>query len=373
MIDIQRIDTRKGLRSFVDFPHDLYAEDSNYVPELFIAQRDLLSPSSHPFHKHGEIQLFLARKNKKIVGRIAAIRNERHNDFNNTRDGFFGFFDCIDSKEVADALIEAVETWFADKNISTIIGPVNFSTNETCGLLIDGFDTPPVAMMTYNKPYYSSLLENKGFRKKVDLYAYKIIAGNFKDKPLRLHEALTKRLAAKNIMIRPISLKNFKREVASLLEVYNNAWDKNLGFVPMTKEEFEYLAKDLKLILDPDFCVVAEHEGKVVGFSLSIPDINKVLIKIKRGRLLPTGIIKLLTMRKKIKSIRVIALGVLEGYRKMGIEAIFYGDIIMKCQSKNIDTAEASWILENNQLMNTAIQHINGEIYKTYRIYDKPL
>ncbi len=373
MIRTVQIQSKKELAAFIDFPHDLYANDANYVPELFIAQRDMLSPSAHPFHKHGKIKLFLAYQDDKIVGRIAAILNKRHNEFNNSNDGFFGFFDCINNIEVAQSLINEVHNWLNQNRIQTVIGPVNFSTNETCGLLIDGFDTPPVAMMTYNKPYYSTLLEELGYKKKVDLYAYQILAEDFNDRPLQLLATLTKRLAQKNIIIRKINLKNFEQEVASLLEVYNNAWDKNLGFVPMTKEEFEYLAKDLKLILDPDFCVVAEHNGKVVGFSLSIPNINQVLIKIRRGRLLPTGIIKLLLLRKKIKSIRVIALGVLEGYRKLGIEAVFYGDVIKKSQQKNIQTAEASWILENNTLMNRAIQQINGKVYKTYRIYDRQL
>jgi hypothetical protein len=373
MIKIIPVDTKQKLAAFVDFPHELYKDDINYVPELFIAQRDLLTPSHHPFHKHASVQLFLAYENEKIAGRIAGILNNRHNEFNNSNDGFFGFFDCNNSAAVAEGLMDAVYKWLKKYKVQTIIGPVNFSTNETCGVLIHGYDDPPVAMMTYNKPYYAALLEQLGFKKKTDLFAYQIIASNYKDKPLQMLDVLTQRLAQKGIIIRKINLKNFKQEVASLLEVYNNAWDKNLGFVPMTKEEFEYLAKDLKMILDPDFCVVAEQNGKVVGFSLSIPDINEVLIKIKRGRLLPTGIIKLLTQRKKIKSIRVIALGVLEGYRKMGIEAVFYGDVIRKCLEKKIDTAEASWILEDNLLMNRAIQNINGKIYKTYRIYDKQL
>ncbi|MBS1586898.1 MAG: hypothetical protein JSS82_15290 [Bacteroidetes bacterium] len=373
MITAQAVNNKKLLKEFIDFPHELYKNDSNYVPELFIAQRDLLTPGKHPFHEHSSLQLFLAYKNNKVAGRIAAILNNNHNKFNGTNDGFFGFFDCIDDQEVADKLFAEAKAWLKAKDVNTVIGPVNFSTNETCGLLIDGFDTPPVAMMTYNSPYYIKLIEKAGFGKKVDLLAYQITADGLEDKPARLMELLNERLKQKGITIRKANLKNFKQEVASLREVYNNAWDKNLGFVPMTDKEFDYLAKDLKLILDPDFCMVAEHEGKMVGFSLCIPDVNQILIKIKKGRLLPTGIFKLLTQKSKINGIRVIALGVVEGYRKLGIEAVFYGSIIQKGREKNIKKAEASWILEDNFLMNKAIQNVNGKVYKTYRIYEKSL
>jgi hypothetical protein len=373
MIDIVAVNNKKLLKAFIDFPHDLYKDDDNYVPELFIAQRDLLTPGKHPFHKHSSLQLFLAYKKDKPVGRIAAILNNNHNTFNKTNDGFFGFFDCIDDEHVAEKLFEAAEKWLKEKGVSTIIGPVNFSTNETCGLLIEGYDSPPVAMMTYNRPYYGKLIDKFGFGKKTDLIAYQIMAEDFDDKPARLMELLNERLKNKGITIRKANLKNFKKEVASLREVYNNAWDKNLGFVPMTDDEFNYLAKDLKLILDPDFCMVAEHEGKMVGFSLCIPDVNQILRKVKRGRLLPTGIFKLLTQKKKINGIRVIALGVVEGYRKLGIEAVFYGSIIQNGRKKNMRTAEASWILEDNFLMNKAIQNINGKPYKKYRIYEKSL
>lgn len=373
MIQVVPVSGKKQLKAFVDFPHDLYVDDCNYVPELFIAQRDLLTPTHHPFHKHSILQMFLAYKGDKLVGRIAAILNNNHNQFNKTTDGFFGFFDCIDDKEVSVALLKAAEEWLKGKGANTIIGPVNFSTNETCGMLIEGYDSPPVAMMTYNKPYYNTLVEQYGMGKKVDLIAYQIVPEDYDDKPLRLTNMLLDRLNNKGITIRKININNFKQEVDALREVYNAAWDKNLGFVPMTNDEFNYLAKDLKLLLDPDFCMVAEHEGKIVGFSLAIPDINQVFIKIKRGRLFPMGLIKLLTQKKKINGIRVLALGVVEGYRKMGIEAVFYGSIIQNGLKKKMQSAEASWILEDNFLMNQAILNIKGKPYKKYRIYEKAI
>ncbi|WP_347156849.1 hypothetical protein [Pontibacter chitinilyticus] len=361
------------LKVFIDFPHELYKDDAYYVPELYIAQKDLLTPGKHPFHEHSSVQLFLAYEDEKVVGRIAAILNNNHNAFNNTQDGFFGFFDCINDAEVASMLVEAVEKWLLDKGVKTIIGPVNFSTNETCGLLIEGFDSSPIAMMTYNYPYYQPLLEQMGFEKKVDLLAYQFLAGAFNQKARKMTDLLVQRLEQKGITLRNINMKKFKEEAASLREIYNAAWDKNLGFVPMTPQEFDYMAKDMKMILDPDFCMVAEHEGKIVGFSLCIPDINYILKKIKKGRLLPTGIFKLLLQKKKINGIRIIALGVVEGYRKLGIEACFYGSIMQKGYEKNIQYGEASWILENNVLMNQALLKMEATPYKKYRIYEKAL
>lgn len=371
MIQIKKVSNKRSLKSFIDFPHELYKNSPNYVPELFIAQRDLLT--KHPFLKNAEIALFMAFLDDKMVGRIAAIFNRNHNSFNQVNEGFFGFFDVINNLEVAKTLFEEVEKWLKTKNADTIVGPMNPSTNETCGLLIKGFDAPPVTMMTYNFPYYQTLIEELGYKKQTDLLAYIIETKDYDDKPTRLMEAFEKRLNEKGIKIRKVNLKNFDFEVENLRKVYNAAWDKNLGFVPMTDDEFRYMAKDLKLVIDPDFCLVAEKDGEAVAFSLCIPDINEVQIKVKRGRLLPTGIFKLLFGRKIIKTLRVVALGVTEPYRKMGIEAIFYGNIIKTGIKKGYTRAEASWILEDNEMMNKAMIHIHGNAYKTYRIFEKKL
>jgi len=374
MIKIEPVTSKKQLATFIDFPHELYAGDPNYVPELHIAQRDILTSGKHPFHEHSSLQCYFAvDENNKVKGRIAAIFNKNHNAFNHTNDGFFGFFDAINDESVAKALFEEAYKWLKEKGADTIIGPVNPSTNETAGLLIDGFNEPPVAMMTYNKPYYIDLIEKNGFHKKVDLYAYDIRTDSVSDRAVKLQDALIKRLEQKGITIRSINVKDFKNEVRKASEIYNSAWDKNMGFVPMTENEFTYLAKEMKNILNPDFCLVAEHQGKMVGFALAIPDINQILIKIKRGRLLPAGIFKLLFGLKKVNYYRVIILGVIEEYRKMGIEACFYAKIIQMGVKYKLKGAEGSWILENNEMMNKALQNINGKAYKTYRIYEKAL
>jgi len=372
MKKIVPVSSKRELATFIDFPHDLYKNDPNYVPELFIAQRDLLT--THPFHKHNSLQTFLAYDGEKIIGRIAAILNNAHNEFNKVNDGFWGFFDCIDDQETADLLFNTAANWLKQKGVDQkFIGPVNFSTNEACGLLIKGFDSPPMLMMTYNAPYYEALVENAGFAKQIDLIAWHWDGEGYDDRSVRLLDALTERLKRNNIVIRSVNLKKFKEEAVKLREVYNSAWDENSGFVPLNDEEFEYLAKDLKLILDPDFALVAEQDGKIVGFGLALPNYNEIFKTIKRGRLLPTGIFKLLLNKSKIQSIRIYALGIIDGYRKMGIEACLYGTIIKEYKRKGFKHAEAGWTLENNTMINEAIKAIKGAPYKTYRLYEKAI
>ncbi len=373
MKKIVRVSSKKELATFIDFPHDLYKNDSNYVPELFIAQRDMLTPGKHPFYEHSTLQLFLAYDGTELVGRIAAIQNNNHNEINGVKDGFFGFFDCINDQEVANLLIGTATEWLKERGLTKMMGPVNFSTNDICGLLIEGFDGPPVAMMPYNAPYYLTLLEHAGFGKNVDLRAYRFTAGNYNDRSIRLIDGIEQRLERNNIVIRKINIKKFKEEAEALRVVYNKAWDQNLGFVPMTDKEFDYTAKDLKMILDPDFCLIAEQEGKIIGFALAVPDINQILIKIKKGRLFPTGLLKLLLNKKKINGIRILLLGVIDGYRKMGIEACLYGRIIRAFQQKGMQYAEASWTLDHNDLINSPIENIGGKLYRKYRILEKAI
>ncbi len=373
MITIIPVETKKQRAQFIDFPHDLYKNDPNYVPELFLGQEDLLNPLKHPFYKHSSVQLFLAYDEGQIVGRIAAIWNVNHNTFNQVQEGQFGFFDCIDDQKVANKLFEVATAWVKEKGGNNIVGPINLSTNDTCGLLVEGFDRPPMAMMTYNYPYYLDLIVNFGFEKKVDLRAYLVNTSLANQRAVLLLDKLEERLKRSGITLRLINLKDFKNEAAKIKTVYNKAWDKNLGFVPMTDDEFNFVAKDLKMIVDPKYCIIAEKGDEIVGFAVGIPNINEVLIKIKRGRLLPTGIFKLLFGKKKIKTLRVLMLGVLENYRKLGIEACLYGHIIRNAMATGIEGGECSWMLDDNYMMNHAIEQINGDFYKRYRLFEKAI
>lgn len=368
------VNDKKGLQEFIDFPHDLYAHDPNYVPELYLGQKDLLwKKAGHPFYNHSDAQLFLAKDNGKVVGRIAAIANTNHIAFTKKSEGFFGFFDSINDKEVAHLLLQNATQWLKDKSIENIIGPINLTTNDTCGLLVEGFDVPPSVMMPYNKPYYEELILSYGLKKRTDLLAYDVVNDGNQSKALGLMDRIISRLQNKGIVIRSINTKDFKNEVTKIREVYNTAWDKNLGFVPMTEEEFDFTAKELKMILDPKFCIIAEKDNKIVGFALGIPNINEIQKNIHRGRLFPTGIFKLLFGKKNVTSLRVLMLGVLEEYRKMGIEACLYGQIIRNAVGTKITKAECSWMLENNYMMNHAIEQINGKLTKRYRIFEKEI
>ena len=372
-IEIKKVETKKDLKKFINFPHDLYRDDPNYVPMLQMAAKEMFSKKKNPFFEHSQVENYLAYKDGKLAGRISAIRNNNYNDYHDSNVGFWGFYDVIDDYEVSKALFDTVEKWHKQHGFDAMIGPVNFSTNDTAGLLIKGFDSPPVVEMTYNKEYYRDHIEKYGFVKDMDLFAYLLTQDKVSQKSLRLADALEKRLNRKGITIRQINIKDFKNEVAKIREVYNKAWEKNWGFVPATDKEFEFLAEGLKMIVIPDYALVAEHEGKFVGFALAIPNINEITINFKNGKLFPFNIFKLLLNKKKTKMIRIITLGVIENYRKMGIEAVFYANIIQAGRKNNVMAGEASWILENNEMMNKALENLNGERYKTYRLFTKPI
>ncbi len=372
-IEVKKVESKKDLQAFIDFPHELYKGDKSYVPMLQMAAKEILSEKKNPFFEHSQVQNYLAFKNGKIAGRISAIRNNNYNDYHKSNVGFFGFYDVIDDYDVSKALLDIATEWTKAHKLDKIIGPTNFSTNDTAGLLIDGFDRPPIVEMTYNKPYYQIHIEKYGFTKDMDLFAYMIYAKDVSDKSVRLASMIQKRLEKKGITIRTVNMKDFKNEVAKIKEVYNKAWENNWGFVPATDKEFDFLAEGLKMIVIPEYVLVAEYEGKFIGFALTIPDINEITKDFKKGKLFPFNIFKLLLKKKKTKFVRIITLGVIEGYRKLGIEAVFYAKIIESARKNNLIGGEASWILENNEMMNKAAENLKGVKYKTYRIYTKDL
>lgn len=372
-IEIIEASEWKLKKRFIDFPHDLYKDDPNYVPEIFLAQKELLNEKKNPFFQHSNAQLFLAMQNDKIVGRIAAILNNEYNKFAHANAGFFGFFDTIETYEVAEALLDTASSWVKNEGMDTLIGPANFTTNDVAGLLVDGFDRPPVVMMAYNRPYYVDFIERYGCTSQMDLLAYFVNKETTNLKSLRLAGMIEERLNKRGITFRTLNMKKFKEEIHLVRDVYIGAWDRNWGFVPPTDAEFDHLADGMKMIIDPDLAVFAEHEGKLVAFALAVPDINVLTRTMRRGRLLPFGIFKLLFQRKKIKRMRVILLGVMEDYRKMGVEGVFYARIISKGLEKGYAEAEASWILDNNIMMKRGVESVNMTPYKRYRMYEKKL
>jgi hypothetical protein len=372
-IQIQEVSFQSGIGEFIDYPHELYKDDPYYVPEIYIGQKDMMNPKKYPFHQYGKVRYFLAKKGGKTVGRIAAISNPNYNQHHDCKVGFFGFMDFIEDQEVVNTLLAKAKEFAIENGNDYLMGPTNFTTNETAGTLIEGFDDAPKLMMTYNKPYYGTLLEAAGLQKEMDLYAYMIYTKKASEKSLRLADALEERLRSRGITIRSIVVKNIDEEAKKIQKIYNQAWQKNWGFVPFTDAEFAYLKNDLKMLVDPAFTYIAEKNGEAIGFGITLPNINEILIKNKRGRLFPFGIFRLLFGKKSCKTVRVLALGVLEEYRKAGIEAVFFAKNIQESKKRNLLGGEASWILESNDAMRAAAEHLNGEKYKTYRLYKTKL
>ena len=366
-----KVETSAQLKKFIDFPHDLYANDPNYVPMIFMEQEALLNRKKSPFFKHSTAEYFLAYQNDKIVGRIAAIRNNNHINYTGKQEGFFGFFDVINDFEVAKLMLDTAANWLNTEGLHKMMGPANFSTNETVGLLVENFDEPAFIMNTYNANYYVDLLEKYGFVKQIDLLCWQINTTDVPQKMIDFADSLEKRLATRGITIRKLNMKNYDKEILNFLPIYNASWSENTGFVPMTDAEIKQIASDLKMVVDPDFVYFAEKDGKTIGVALTLPNVNEIQINVKRGRLFPFGALKILMGLKKIKSVRIFALGTLKEYRRLGIDACFYVRNMTTAREKGIIRGEASWILENNELMNRAIESMNGKVYRKYRIYEK--
>jgi len=371
-IVIKKAETKKDLKKFVKLPWKIYKNNLYWVPPLIIDKLSMLDKKKHPFYKIADVEFFLAEKDGELVGRIAAIVNHKHNEFHNDKVGFFGFFECINDQEVANSLFDTVKEWLKERGMDTMRGPMNPSTNYELGLLINAFDKSPQVMMTYNPEYYITLFENYGLKKSMDLYAYLIKnETTVTDKLKRVAEIVQKR---RPFVVRTINMKDFDNEVKKVKEIYNDAWSKNWGFVPYTDEEFDHMAKDLKLIVNPDLVLIAELEGKPIGFALSLPNINEILINNPSGRLFPTGIFKLLFGKNKVKTCRIITLGIKRDYQKLGYDSVLYYETWRRATQENgIVAGEASWVLEINDMMNRAAELLNGELYKKYRIYDFPL
>jgi GNAT superfamily N-acetyltransferase len=360
-ISIKTVSTKKDLNRFLKMQWNIYADYENWVPPLLHDKKKLLNKKKNPFFKHADRELFIAEKNGGVVGRIAAIRNDLHNKEHNDKVGFFGFFESINDQEITNKLLDRVKTWLKEQGFTEMRGPANPSVNDEYGLLIDGFDDPPRLLMTYNPRYYIDLLENYGLMKAKDLYAYKIENEKIhkSEKLKRVTDIARKR---SGIKIRSLNMKKFNSELEKIKFVFNSAWERNWGFVPLTEEEIDTLAKDLKPLF-------GEIEGKTIGFALVMPDYNFVF-KEMNGRLFPFGFIKLFTKSKKIPWARILILGIVPEYQKRGLDAVFYSEVVRRAQERNILIGEASWILEDNDMMNRAAEVMNAYIYKKYRIYE---
>ncbi len=366
-IEVTAVDGKKALHEFVELPFEIYRNDANWVPQLRIAVKELLDRGKHPFYANAEAEFFLAREGGRVVGRVAAIIDRNHNRFHNENAGFFGFFESVDNVNVARALLERARQWVFERGAKFLRGPVSPSTNYECGLLVDGFDSSPMVMMTYNPRYYPGLMEQVGLSKAKDLYAYLSNANTIEMK--KIDRVADKVLKTTGVRVRPINMKDFQHDVERVWEVYGAAWQRNWGFIPMTREEFFLMGKEMKMILKPDLVLIGEVGDRVVGFALALPDVNQAL-KPANGSLFPTGLLKILYYQRLIKNVRVLALGVVEEYRASGLAAGFYATLVRNARKLGFGDCEMSWILDDNVLMNRSLEVMGAKRYKTYRIYD---
>jgi len=368
---IRVVKAKSDLMSFIRLPWQIYKDDLHWVAPLLVERKEFLNKTKNPFFKHADVVFYLAERNGQAVGRIAGIVNHNHVEYHQEKAGFFGFFECVNDYQVAKALLDKVRDWLRSKGMEIMRGPANFSSNEEWGFLLEGFDCRPVIMMTYNPPYYLEFAERYGMVKAKDLFAYFIDETSYPpQRVLRMAESIRKR---QNIRLRSLNMKEFKEEVEGIKQIYNAAWSKNWGFVPMTDQEFDHLAKNLKQIVDPHMVFIAEVDGRPAGFSLALPDFNQVLARLN-GRLFPLGILKLLwhtKIRNKIDGVRIITMGVVPEFQKRGIDTVFYVQSFDVGVKRGYRWAEMSWVLEDNTLMNRVMQLLGAKLYKKYRIYEK--
>ncbi|HEX4574216.1 MAG TPA: hypothetical protein VH158_03735 [Gemmatimonadales bacterium] len=367
-VEIAPVTDGRGLDRFIAFPYEHYRGDPLWVPQLRMDVRTLLTPAKNPFFQHAEAQYFLARRDGRIVGRIGAIKNDAHTQTHGDRVGFYGFFESVDDQAVAGALFDAAAQWLRAKGFRVMRGPMSPSINDECGLLVEGFDTPPTVMMPHNPRSYVALHAGYGFTKAKDLLAF---AGSGAEPPERIIRAAKLIAQRKGIALRPLNMKRFKAEVELVKALYNQAWEKNWGFVPLTEAEIDHLAKQLKPIVEPDLVCFAELGGKVIGFAVALPDLNVALKHNPSGRLY--GLPKILWYARKINRVRILLLGAVKEHRSSGVDALMYHWIWTKGREHGFTWGEGGWILEDNAPMVNAALQLGFRPYKTYRVYDKPL
>lgn len=374
-VEIRPVRSRSDLNTFIKLPWRLYRNERNWVAPLLMDVKKRLDQKKNPFFKHTEAQYFLAYRGSEPVGRISAHIDRNLNEFQDNKWGLFGWFECEDDPEAARALLATAELWLRDRGRDRMVGPMDFTTNDECGLLIEGHERPPIILCPWHHPYYQRLFEQDiGMAKAMDLYMWSLHVTGRENVHPAIWEMADKLEAEHGIVCRNFRKKNLQEEVSRFLEVYNAAWERNWGFVPLTEEEVRHYAKDLGPVLDENWAMVAEKKdtGEVVGAALTLPDFNQVLAKMN-GRLLPFGWITALRERKKIDSVRVFALGVKPSYQHTGVAARFYQMHFDAAESTPQRGGEMGWILEINKSMNRAMEGMGGKIVRRYRVYEREL
>jgi GNAT superfamily N-acetyltransferase len=375
-VEIRRVEGKGDRKQFLDLQYRLYATEKRWVPPLRIERKEHIDASKNPFFEHAEVQLFLALRDGRVVGRISAHVDRNLNEFQDNRWGLFGFFECEDDPEAARALVDTAEAWLRERGRDRMVGPMDFTTNDECGLLIEGHERPPIILCPWQHPYYQPLLEEAcGLGKAMDLLMWEL---QVSDKS-KVHQSIWDVADAvepkHGIAVRSFRKRDLQDEVTKFLEIYNAAWERNWGFVPLTEKEVRHYAKQLRPVLDENWAYIAERKdtGEVVGAALTLPDFNQVLAKVKDGRLLPFGWLTALRNRKRIDQVRVFALGVKPEYQHTGVAARMY-QMHFEAAARTPQTGgEMGWILETNKSMNRAMEGMGGRVVRKYRLYEREL
>jgi len=372
--DVFKVQGRRDLDRFVRLPWAIYKDDPAWVPPLILERKEHLDPRKNPFFEHGEAAYFLAMDGSTPVGRISAHVNRLHNERYNDRTGFFGFFECIDNQQAADALLREAEEWLLEKNMAVARGPMSFSINDEVGVLVEGFEHPPKFLMGHNPRYYDRLLSSAGYVKVKDLFAWDYYTGEVAEIAAKVAERME---AVPGLVVREVRPDRIKEEVGIIMDIFNSAWARNWGFLPFTKSELDKLAKDLKLILDPRLALIAEYNGQPIAISIAFPDLNQ-MIKDLDGRLFPFGIFKLLyrVKRRRYTDARLALLGIKKEFRGgllNGLSAALYVQMHRRGKAMGLRGGELGWTLEDNERINRGIELMGGRAYKRYRIYDRSL
>jgi GNAT superfamily N-acetyltransferase len=371
-VEVVPVSGRRGMNAFLRLPWRIYHNDPRWVPPLLAEVRKVLDRSRHPFHAHADVEYYLARRGGEVVGRIAAVVNHRFNDFHGVSIGNFGFFECIEDVDVARALLEKAEAWSRERGMGLLQGPFNFSTNdEHCspGVLLEGFEHPPVLMMGHTPRYYADLLEGCGFTRSKDLLSYWVEADAPPERLLDGIARLGKRL---NVVLRPLNLKDLQGDIRRIKEIYHSAWERNWGFVPMTDAEFDHMAESIRPVIHPRFCAIAEIDGEPVAFALQLPDLNQAFNRMD-GRLVPWGWLKFLWYKRRIDTARVLTLGVKPGHRHRGLDTLLIVHLFNEGLRAGYSRAECAWVLEDNMPMRRGLERIGGRVCKVYRVFEKPV
>jgi GNAT superfamily N-acetyltransferase len=370
-VEVRPVRSRGELMRFIKLPWRLYRNEPLWIPPLVSERKRHLDRDRNPFFEHAEAEYFLAWRDGEPVGRITAQVDQRFNEFQDNDWGLFGFFECEADHDAARALLAAAEGWLRDRGRDRMVGPMDFSTNHECGLLVEGHEREPQILEFWHHPYYQELLERYGLDKAMDLYKWELHLDTALENTLPVIWELAEKVEPEHgIRIRHMRKRDFQQEVRRFMEVYNSAWERNWGFVPLTDHELEHYAKELKPVLDENWAMIAEKDGETVGAALTLPDYNQVL-KHLNGRLLPFGWAKALLARRRIDRVRVFALGVKPEYQHTGVAARFYVEHYNMAKVRPQTWGEMGWILETNAPMNRGMEAMGGKIVKRYRIYDK--